>query len=47
MAPQVTQEQWAAVEEQVIWRYVVAGSAWWEAQGSRTRVLPGMVLATR
>jgi AraC-like DNA-binding protein len=47
VAPFVNQERLAAVEEQVMWRYLVSGSINWVEAGNRTTVQAGSVLATR
>lgn len=47
VAPSVSQERLAAVEEQFIWRYLISGAMSWVEAGNRTKVPAGSVLATR
>lgn len=44
---QVFRESLAAIDELVIWRYVVAGSFLWDTGNSQLRLGPGSVLMTR
>ena len=39
-------EYLASIDEQVIWRYIVAGGMLWESGHQQVRLEPGMVLAT-